>query len=302
MTEAPNRRPAPGLARRAVRRGRKLAKRGQAYLAVAYLRLRNRLSRSPVTGTAPVTVSLTTYGPRLQTVATAIESIARGAERPQRLVLWLDASDLQASRPAALRRLERRGLEVRLSPNFGPHTKYHPFVQSRTDHDRPLVTADDDIIYPANWLSLLTAAGRRHPDAINAHWVSVMGASGDRMAAYATWERARDTAARPGNFALGVSGVLYPPAMLAELQRRGDGFLTSCPTADDIWLNWAALRAGIPVRQVRAAPHHFPIIPGSQATALATQNVGQNRNDDWIRGLYTADDMAALGALRPVTN
>jgi hypothetical protein len=283
------------LLRPAARRGKKVVKRLHAGFAMVYLRGRNLMARGPATGSAPVVVSLTTYGDRLATVSVALESIARGKVRPRRLVLWLDSPQQFAGRPESLRRLERRGLEILLTSNYGPHTKYYPFVQSVERHTVPLVTADDDIIYPPDWLELLLDAGRRHPEAISGHWVSIMGVSGLRVADYDTWARARDTAARPTNFALGVSGVIYPPAMLQELKRRGDGFLSACPGADDIWLKWVAIRAGIPVRQVGPVPHHFPIIPGSQGQALVKTNVGENRNDHWIRGLYSAEDVAVLG-------
>ncbi|QYF90898.1 hypothetical protein [Arthrobacter sp. PAMC25284] len=258
--------------------------------------MRNGVARDAVTGTADVVVSLTSYGDRIHSVAVAIESIGRGTVKPRRLILWLDSRELFEARPESLARLERRGLEVKLTSNYGPHTKYFPFVQSVEGHTARLVTADDDIIYPRNWLALLLDASRRHPDAISGHWVSVMGISDGAVAEYGTWPRAKDTAVRPTNFAPGVSGVIYPPAMLDELRRRGDGFLSACPGADDIWLHWVALRAGIPVRQVRSAPRHFPIIPGSQGQALMKTNVGENRNDHWIRGLYTAQDVAALSA------
>ncbi|SKB61851.1 hypothetical protein SAMN05660473_01614 [Arthrobacter sp. 49Tsu3.1M3] len=305
MTPASGRRPV-SAPRRAVRRARKLGKRLRATCAVAYLRVRNLAARGPVTGSAGVVVSLTTHGDRIGTVSIGIESIARGTLRPQRLVLWLDTPDDVAACPASLRRLERRGLEIRAASddgpstygqrNYGPHTKYYPYVMSTPRHTVPLVTADDDIVYPPKWLALLVDAGERHPGAVSAHWVSIMGVEEDQVAGYASWARARDSAVRPANFATGVSGVIYPPAMLEELRLRGEGFLDSCPRADDIWLKWVALRAGIPVRQIGPVPRHFPIIPGSQAQSLMSTNVGDNQNDHCIRGLFSAEDVALLGA------
>ena len=146
-----------------VRRARKLGKRPRATCAVAYLRVRNLAARGPVTGSAAVVVSLTSYGDRIGTVSIGIESIARGTVRPQRLVLWLDTPDDVACVPASLRRLERRGLEIRRSRNYGPHTKYYPYVMSTPRHTVPLVTADDDIVYPPNWLALLVDAGGATP-------------------------------------------------------------------------------------------------------------------------------------------
>lgn len=295
MTPAPGGLPATAH-RRIVRRARKAAKRVRAACAVAYLRGRNLLARGPVTGSAGVVVSLTTYGDRIRSVSIGIESIARGTVRPQRLILWMDSPEDIAASPASLRRLQRRGLEILVTANYGPHKKYYPYVASTPRHTVPLVTADDDVVYPPNWLALLVDAGRRHPDAVSGHWVSIMGTSGDRVNEYTTWARARDTAVRPANFTIGVSGVIYPPAMLQELRLRGEGFLHSCPRADDIWLKWVALRAGIPVRQIGPVPRHFPLIPGTQGQALMRTNVGENHNDHCIRGLFSAEDVAALGA------
>ena len=299
MTPAHGRLPVSGP-RRLARRARKLGKRVQAACAVAYLQLRNLVARGPVTGSAGVVVSMTTHGDRIRSVWIGVESIARGTVRPGRMVLWLDSPEDVAACPASLRRLQRRGLEILAASdygpsNYGPHTKYYPYVASTSRHTVPLVTADDDIVYPPKWLSQLVDAAETHPGTVSAHWVSIMGVQGDRVAGYTTWARARDTTVRPANFATGVSGVVYPPEMLEELRLHGDSFLQSCPRADDIWLKWVALRAGIPVRQIGPVPRHFPIIPGSQGQTLMSTNVGENQNDHCIQGLFSAEDVAALG-------
>jgi hypothetical protein len=286
------------LARVTVRRVRKASKRMRAYLGVVHLRLRNTLSRDPVTGTADVVVSMTTYGQRFRTVDLALESIARGTVKPRRLILWLDDPGLLTAEQRGLRRLQRRGVEVRFSRNYGPHTKYYPCVAGGHDPVRPLVTADDDIIYPPRWLKSLVDANRRYPDMVHGHWVSVIGTNGGSITQYEAWSRRRDT--RPGfnNLAMGVSGVIYPPAMQRELRNRGELFMDVCPGADDIWLHWVALRAGIQTRQVEDMPRHFPMIPGSQVTALSDVNVAQRGNDRWIRTLYSTEDISTLAATR----
>ena len=286
----------PEPARKVARRVRKASKRFGAHTGLAMLRLRNLLVRSSATGTADVVVSMTTYGERIRTVAVALESIARGEIRPRRIILWLDDPRLMDTEPAALRRLRRRGVEVRLSSNYGPHTKYFPYVSAPELEGYPLVTADDDIIYPANWLRVLYEANLAHPDMIHGHWVSTIGVNNGSITHYEAWGRRRDTRPAFNNFALGVSGVIYPPAMLRELRHRGTLFMDVCPGADDIWLHWVALRAGIPIRQVDRIPRHFPMIPGSQFTPLNELNVDQHRNDQWIRGLYSTADIDVLAA------
>ena len=289
----------PDFARSAVRRARKVSKRFRAYGGVLNLRTRNLLVRERVTGHADVVVSMTTYGERLKTADIALESIARGAVRPKRLILWLDDPQLLDRLTPGLRRLEERGLEIRLSRNFGPHTKYFPYVASTGSFTCPLVTADDDIIYPPHWLQTLVGANREHPDMVHGHWVSMIRVNDGSITRYEEWPRRRDTLPAFNNFALGVSGVIYPPGILRELRTRGDRFLDVCPGADDIWLHWVALRAGFRTRQVGTTARHFPMIPGSQATALSHVNVDLNRNDHWIRALYSTSDISALMASGP---
>ncbi|GAA2107737.1 hypothetical protein GCM10009841_27880 [Microlunatus panaciterrae] len=276
---------------------RKKSKRALSHVWLAALKVRNRHSSATVTGDADVVVSLTSYGRRVQSVAYAIESIASGRLKPRRLILWLDNQAVFDSRPASLRRLEQRGLEIRMAQNYGPHTKYFPYVQSEAEHRLPLVTADDDVLYPPNWLSRLYRAASARPDLVSCYRAARILTSGQALAPYNSWPMCKTTLPGPDLLATGVSGVLYPVRMLAELARRGAAFMDVCPAADDIWLHWVALRAGIPVRQISRTPVHFPVIPGTQEQTLVASNVGQGGNDKWISNLYTPDDVALLSGL-----
>lgn len=278
------------VVRRSRRTGRHLVARGEAPL----LALRNRRSPAPVVGDHPVTVSLTSYGDRLATVHLAIESIGRGSVKPRRLILWVEDPGFAADPPAELARLQARGLEVICTEGFGPHTKYYPYTATQGPHRDPLVTADDDIIYPRSWLAALTDSYAAHPDAVSCHWANRISVRDGRIQDYGEWSPSRSTESRRDQLALGVSGVLYPPRMLDLLAEAGTGFLDKSPTADDLWLHWVALRNNVPVRQVNHVPRHFPLVPGSQATSLLSTNVLSGRNNEWIRRLYSQEDVRAL--------
>lgn len=290
-----------GGVRAALRRLKKRAKRIQAHGLAAWLRLRNRFATASVLGNAPVAVSLTSYGKRIDTVALAIESIARGTARPRQFILWLDDRQAFAQLPANLRRLQRRGLSIQLCDNLGPHTKYFPYLETTEAADRmPLATADDDVLYPRRWLRDLYRGHQEQPDTVNCFWGSVMGVADGRITHYTEWARCRDTSASTRHFAAGVSGVIYPLAMLGELAARGRSFREASPAADDIWLHWVALRAGIKVRQVARRAKHFPLLPGTQEQTLLASNVAGHGNDLTITQLYTAQDVELLGAAKRV--
>lgn len=275
---------------------RKRVKRTYSHLWLMLLRARNATATTAVTGETPVVVSLTTFGKRLSTVAYAVESIGKGTRLPRRLILWLDDPDAFENRPMSVRRLEQRGLEVRLTSNYGPHTKYYPALSTVLAEGLPLVTADDDILYPRTWLARLLDAAVAHPEQVNCYRASVVTVQGEQLAPYVSWPRCTDTVASVTRFATGVSGVFYPRSMLVALHDHGDAFMQSCSRADDLWLHWVALNTGVEVRQISARPRHFPYIPGTQDVGLVNDNVQGGSNDAQIANLYSAGDAATLVA------
>lgn len=262
------------------------------------LQRRNVLSRTPVAdGTGPV-VSLTSHGARIATVHFAIESIAAGSVRPTRLILWLDEPGVVRKPPQPLRRLQRRGLEIRHANNFGPHTKYYPYV-SQEAVDRPLVIADDDILYPRNWLAGLKQAYSRLPNSVHAYRAHVARLDDGplRFLPYSQWSECTSTRASYRNFATGCSGALFPPGILAALKDSKTAFLEVCPRADDIWLNLHCLRARHPVSQVHTESLRFPVVLMTQGQGLFHHNIFAGGNDKALADTFRAQDLQDLLAL-----
>lgn len=257
----------------------------------------NRTAGTPVAGGAGPVVSLTTFEPRWATVHFTIESIAAGTLRPARLVLWVSHALLAGGLPATLERLVRRGLEVRGTEDLGPHKKYYPLVAAEP---RPaaFATADDDVLYPADWLASLVAAAAAAPQAIHAHRAHAMAFQPDgRFLRYEDWPACRSTRPSPLHFATGVGGVLYPAVMHEALRAAGDAFRGCAPRADDIWLNAIACRSGVPVAQTRVFSPQWFEVPGTRDHGLARGNVQQGGNDRQLEATYTADERRRLYAL-----
>lgn len=258
------------------------------------LSLINRFKRSPITSPGGPVLSLTTHSRRVRTVHVTLESIARGTVLPSRVILWLDDKALFDNLPVAIRRLQRRGVEVKLCNNYGPHTKYYPYVETEEAFQAPLVIGDDDQLYPRNWLECLVEGYRQHPRAVNCHWGLVMSLNTDGVAKYETWKPQASTNSSFLHFALAVSGVIYPPPLLEALKRVGRGFEDCCPRADDVWLHAQALRNGFRVRQVNAQRRENWDIPGTQPAGLWKHNIRDGHNDRQIQATYTKDDIERL--------
>src|SRR5579859_7422220 len=256
------------ISQRLLRIIRSLAFNAYYHSRLEWTNLANRYGRSPITCPGAPVVSLTTFGSRVQSVHLAIESIGRGQVLPSRVILWLDDASLVNNLPIGIRRLKKRGLEISLCKDYGPYKKFYPYVESMSEFKDPLVTADDDVLYPSDWLKKLVEASQRFPDVINCHRARVIGVSQDGIAKYEGWEMVDSTMPSYCYFATGVGGVIYPLLFQQELKKQGTAFLNCCPRGDDIWLHVQALRAGYKVRQVRKKSFRLLEIPGTQETEI----------------------------------
>jgi hypothetical protein len=256
----------------------------------------NRRSRASIIDTgSPVAVTMTTYGKRIRSVHLAIESIARGTVLPGRIVLWLDDPTLRI--PRGLRRLQRRGLEIELVEHgFRVHTKYYPYVRSIAAHVVPVVTSDDDILYPPDWLKGLVDASARHPESVIAYRAHTITLTADGMGSYGAWRHCETTEPGFRHFGTSVSGQLFPPAFLDFVREQGEGFRATTPNADDIWLHHLTLAAGTTTAQIHDRPQHFAFIPGTQSTGLYLSNAWAGDNDVQIAATYTAADIDRMRA------
>ena len=260
----------------------------------------NHFARTTVPTSGDVVISLTTHGSRLRTVFYTLESLMK-QDVPCPVVVWLDEADFHARWPRALRRLARRGVQIKLSGgNYGPHTKYwNQFVAVAGTGTR-VITVDDDMIYPS-WLTnrLLEITADRQVVAFRAHRVVVKrhgvapGLTGLSIAPYKKWKPVLSTTPSLTNFATGVSGVLYPASFIDFVVANGADFMDFAPRADDVWLHVMAVRSNHPIRQVGTRPRNFACIPSAQLSALVMDNLGGG-NDEQIAATYTADDIARL--------
>ncbi|WP_306232638.1 hypothetical protein [Agrococcus beijingensis] len=265
---------------------------------IARLRLQSLTSRRSVVDPAgEAVVTMTTHGSRILLAWVALESIARGDVLPRRLILSLDAPELARPLPAPLRRLVARGLEiVPAKPGLRVHAKYWPYVGAIAQHRMPLVVSDDDMIYPQRWLRVLVDAHRAQPELVHGFRVHEMQCSEGAVWPYHLWMPADGTAPSFAHFATGVSGQILPTALLDRLHAAGEAFRELAPSADDVWINAQAVRAGIRTAQVEQRSRNFPFVPATQATGLYQVNVAGRENDAQLAQSLQPADVARICA------
>jgi hypothetical protein len=206
----------------------------------------------------------------------------------------VDEKNVLQNLPRSLRRLEERGLEIKLTANYGPHKKYYSYLESTETIDVPLVTADDDMIYPRSWLSGLKQSFTQNSGVVSCYRAHVMKIVDGQIAPYLSWSPCRSVEPSFLNFSTGVSGSIYPPAFLRKLKAAGREFTQHCPKADDVWLHVNAVRSGFAIKQIGAQPLNFPSVPDTQEEGLYLSNAYLSQNDIQIRNTYNSKDIGVL--------
>jgi len=262
---------------RVYRKLRRLGWRSRALTWEVRLRLRNRLGRAPkLNGRPGVIVSLTSHRARLAHCFLTLETVFDQEIQPEGVELNLAAEDLaESDLPASIQRLRRRGLRVRfVTPDYKSGNKLIPSYAVHPDH--VLVTADDDCLYPSDWLSQLLTAHEQTPGTIICHrgFTLRRNGNGDPVPY-------RQLMRRPGNgttasfavMATGVSGVLYPPYALHPRVHDHALMMRLCPSEDDIWFKAMSLLQGTPTRRVSTHNRLWLQVRGSQKVRLFDHNV-----------------------------
>ncbi|MGU3390548.1 hypothetical protein [Sphingomonas sp. M1A8_2b] len=231
-------------------------------------------------------VSLTSYPARFPTLANTLRSLLDQKTTPDRTILWLAYGD-ERTLPTDVLALVSQGLEICECADTRSYKKIIPAL--RAYPNAFIVTADDDIYYPPDWLGSLVEQFDPADPAILAHRAHMAAMKSDgHLTPYASWEldtqRIHDAPPHQLLFPTGVGGVLYPPRSLGDDALDEALFMQLCPTGDDLWLFWMAERAGTPHRRV---PGRMKLVHwhGSQEAGLVHHNLFDSGNDIQIAAL-----------------
>lgn len=229
--------------------------------------------------TSDVVLSITSIPERIDLFLPALSWLAEQTARPRLAVIWLGEEKFS---PELRESIKARytlpaGVELRYRPDLGPQTKL--LYALREFPDAPIITGDDDVIYPPFWLEELCAAYLAAPQTIHCFRAHAMRLAADgKLAPYDSWGWLAPGEQGPSQllFPTGTGGVLYPPGALADEVWNLDAMRRLSPTQDDIWFKAMALLRGTPARKLRTESLEFPHIAGSERKMLWSVNAGRN--------------------------
>ncbi len=206
----------------------------------------NRIKRE-----VPVIVSLTSYEERFKDLVISIYSLLNQTIKPDRIILWLsDEYDGVNDLPYEITRFLKNGLEIKFVKDIKSYTK--AIYAFKEYPEAIIVTADDDIYYPEDWLEKLYHSYITHPQDIQVHRAHRVKIIDNKICPYESWSKhVEEESARFDNFLTGVGGVLYPPNCFSKEVLREDVFLTNAPYADDVWFWVMALLNNKKIRVVK---------------------------------------------------
>lgn len=236
-----------------------------------------------------IIVSLTSYGNKLQLLYLTIESLLRQTVKPNKIILWLDQSKYSTyeSIPVALHRQEERGLEIKLCEDVRSYTKLVPALLAYPND--VIISADDDIIYPIDFVERLYRAYQKDSSKIyfyRGHYILFNEDGTPRS--YLEWVAKGAKGCDIYNFPTGVSGIIYPPHCYHEDMTNKDLFLKLCPHADDVWFKAMTMLKGTLCEQI-PTPHFdslFIPLDIDEASSLQNINVVNGGNDKQIKAVF----------------
>lgn len=202
-------------------------------------------SNSSKPRTKDLIITLTSFPERISTISDTLISLLDQSLRPESIVLWLAEEQFpnkEKDLPLEILNLRKYGLEIRWCKDLKSYKKLIPALEIFPD--KLLVTADDDIFYPKNWLRDLYESYLNDPDSIFCHRVHrITFNEENEVQPYQAWDKCLIKGQEKEKdilFFTTGGGVLFPPNCFYEDVQREDLFQKLCPLADDIWF-WAMI-------------------------------------------------------------
>lgn len=188
-------------------------------------------------------VSLTTFPLRINTVYQTITTLLNQTFKPDKVILWLAEEQFTDKKlPENLTKLQQFGLTIKwCNEDIKSFKKLIPALKEYPDDI--IITADDDIFYPQDFVESLYKMYLSAPECIHANRAFVIKKSGNKYLIKARGY-VKDKTYEPhyiNEFMTGY-GTLFPPHCLHNDIFDKNLYMNLMPTNDDVWFWGMAVR------------------------------------------------------------
>lgn len=186
-------------------------------------------------------ISLTSFPERIYDSHFTIYSLLNQSLKPDKVILWLAQNQFpngESDIPYNILNLKKNGLSIEWCDDLKSYKKLIPSLKKYPNHI--IITADDDLYYPEDWLKTLYEDYKKNPNCIISKRARVISVNSDNtLSNYENWSLSYEERAPSFlNFSTNGAGSLFPPNSLHESIFDENTFKKLCPNGDDIWI-WA---------------------------------------------------------------
>ena len=198
---------------------------------------------NPVRDENSIIVSITSFPERMRDIHYCIFSLLYQNLKPHKVILWLAENQFpnkEDDLPEELLHFKKHGLTIGWYKDIRSYKKLIPTLLEYSDYY--IVTADDDIFYPKDWLEQIWEVHEEYPNDVIASRVRrVTFDEDDEINKYDDWTLISETCdASYLNFPTNGAGTLFLPNMFSERIFDEEMFTKLSPLGDDIWF-WAMM-------------------------------------------------------------
>ena len=238
-------------------------------------------------------VSLTTFGKRIHSVYITLESLSSQTLKANKIIIWLAEDEFNKDNiPITLLNMQKRGLEVKFCKDYKSYKKIIPTLKEYPDEI--IITVDDDMIYPYDFIEQMYHTHLKFPDCIccnRAHRIKFD--KFNNLLPYNEWDwdwKPSQAISEPSFhlFPTGAGGILYFPNCFDKEVLNEENFMKLAPTADDVWLKFMSLKNNVKCKLVdrhNSYGEAFIALDSSLISSLAEENVIDNQNDVQLKAV-----------------
>lgn len=239
------------------------------------------------------TVSLTSFPKRIEHVWIAIDTLMRQSFKPDRIVLWLSNEQFPDGEiPKSLEALKSKGLTIKFCDELRSHKKYfYSFEEYPQDN---IITVDDDMFYPTDFIETLVKHHKKYPRDIIANSVQIIYPQITSLPTeWIVAENFEKRTSRNDFQAFTGAGTLFPPDTFCDEAFNKEKIKSLAFTADDLWLKAMSLMSGVKTTKI-AKFRAFNMcidIPGDETLFSVNKVDGENLNDKVWKSLVDEYDL-----------